>query len=161
MRDLYFEFTQSASTISCKHVLGVKFKDLSIYMVPKLISLDSFGEQGKGVLTVAVIGKDVPFDVKRVVWIYGVEDSNERGNHANKETIQVFAVVHGEIEVKLIDEMGKELIYVLNDPSQGLVVPPEYYRTLVFGKGAVLVAINSKDYEESDYVRDLNQFLKK
>ena len=119
-------------------------------MKPKKIDIDAFGEQGKGVLTVAVIEKDIPYNVKRVVWIYGVEDSNERGNHANKETIQTFFPLNGTITVSLTDEKGEEVVYTLSQRNQGLIVPPNYWRTLVFSEDAILLVLNSHDYKESE-----------
>ena len=128
-------------------------------MKPKIIEIDSFGKPGDGVLTVAVIQKDIPYEVKRIVWIYGVEDSKERGNHANLDTIQTFFVLNGNIKVSLTNEDGIEEVFELSKKNQGLVVPPNYWRTLVFSEDAILLVLNSHDYEETDYVRDIQDFL--
>ena len=130
-------------------------------MLPRIFEVKQFGELGKGILTSSSIPEDIPFEVKRIVWIYGVEDNNERGNHANKKTDQVFYAVNGTVTVELIDENNNSSVYELNHPKQGLFVPPNYFRRLVFSKDAILVAISSLEYIEEDYVRDLNDFLVK
>lgn len=126
---------------------------------PKKIKVDSFGEVGNGVLTVAQIQQDVPYDVKRVVWMYGVEDEKGRGHHANKETVQTFFCLNGTINVSLTDEKGDEEVFEMNKKDEGLIVPPNYWRTLVFSPDAILLVLNSHDYIESDYVREEKDFF--
>ena len=128
-------------------------------MKPSIFEVEQFGEIGKGVLSVANVPKEIPFEIKRVVWLYGVEDDNERGNHANIETVQVFFCLKGALKVALVDNKGQKTVYVLDQPNQGLIVPPDYFRTLVFDKEAILVVLNSHEFSENDYVRDINDFL--
>lgn len=130
-------------------------------MKPKKIKIESFGTIGKGVLSVAQIQKDVPYDVKRVVWMYGVEDREGRGHHANIETIQTFFCLNGTIKVSLLDEFGLEENYEMSERNEGLIVPPNYWRILVFSPDAILLVLNSHDYKELDYIREMNDFLVK
>ena len=58
-----------------------------------------------------------------------------------------------------MDDKGIKTVYVMDNPKQGLIVPPNYFRTLVFNEEAILVAINSQDFSEDDYVRNLDDFL--
>ena len=77
----------------------------------------------RGSLTVAETGKDLPFEVKRAYWIYGVPEGHERGKHANRITYQYLVAVRGCVKIILEDKDGRRT-YVLDAPDKGLLIPP-------------------------------------
>jgi len=103
--------------------------------------------------------KDVPFEVKRVYYIYGVKDGARRGFHAHKSLEQACICIHGSCKVMLDD--GKERIdVVLDDPTKGLYVGNAVWREMYdFSEDAVFLVLASEYFDEQDYIRDYDQFL--
>lgn len=103
--------------------------------------------------------KDVPFEVKRVYYIYGVREGVRRGFHAHKELRQVLICIHGSCKVMLCDGKNKADI-VLDEPSEGLFVDKAIWREMYdFSHDAVLLVLASDYYNEHDYIRDYNDFM--
>lgn len=113
----------------------------------------------RGNLTVAEQFKNVPFGIKRVYWVYDVPGGESRGGHAHKECKEFIIAVSGSFHVTLDDGTDKKS-YLLNHPYQGLLVDIGVWRTLDdFSSGAVCLVLASELYEESDYIRDYDEFL--
>lgn len=113
----------------------------------------------RGNLTVAESMKDMPFDIKRVYWVYDVPGGECRGGHAHKECKEFIIAVSGSFHVTLDDGNNKNT-YLLNHPYQGLFVETGIWRTLDdFSSGAVCLVLASDLYDESDYIRDYDEFL--
>ena len=126
----------------------------------RLVELDKHHSDRKGNLTVVGNGIDVPFDVKRVYYLYDVPGGESRGGHAHKALFQLIVAVSGSFSVTLDDGIGKKT-FALNRPYQGLLVVPGIWRTLDdFSSGAVCLVLASEKYDESDYIRDYEVFLK-
>ena len=114
----------------------------------------------RGNLTVAEQQSDVPFDVKRVYWVYDVPGGESRGGHAHRHCREMIVAVSGSFDVTLDDGSVKQT-YHLNHPWQGLLVDTGIWRTLNdFSSGAVCLVLASELFEENDYIRDYEQFLK-
>lgn len=114
----------------------------------------------RGNLTPIEGGIDIPFDIKRVYYLYDVPGGESRGGHAHKALRQLIVAVSGSFSVTLDDGKDKQT-FVLNRPYQGLLVVPGIWRTLDdFSSGAVCLVLASEMYEESDYIRDYNEFIK-
>ena len=113
----------------------------------------------RGNLTVAEQFKNVPFGIKRVYWVYDVPGGESRGGHAHKECKEFIIAVSGSFHVTLDDGTDKKS-YLLNHPYQGLLVDTGVWRTLDdFSSGAVCLVLASELYDESDYIRDYDEFL--
>ena len=113
----------------------------------------------RGNLTVAESMKNVPFDIKRVYWVYDVPGGESRGGHAHKECKELIIAVGGSFNVTLDDGTRRET-YLLNHPYQGLLVDTGTWRTLDdFSSGAVCLVLASETYDEGDYIRDYDKFL--
>lgn len=112
----------------------------------------------RGNLTVAEGDNHVPFDIKRVYWVYDVPGGEHRGGHAHKECKELLVAVSGSFTVTLDD--GKEKhTYLLNHPYQGLFIDTNTWRTLDdFSSGAVCLVIASEKFEEEDYIREYDDF---
>lgn len=125
-----------------------------------LIELSKHHSDRKGNLSVAENGIDIPFEVKRVYYLYDVPGGESRGAHAHKRLYQLIVAASGSFRVTLDDGDNKR-IFVLNRPYQGLLVKPGIWRVLDdFSSGSVCMVLASERYEEEDYIRDYFSFQK-
>ncbi|MDY8138555.1 FdtA/QdtA family cupin domain-containing protein [Aquimarina sp. 2201CG5-10] len=108
---------------------------------------------------IAVIEKDVvPFETKRVYYLYDVPSDASRGGHAHKNLYQFLIAVSGSFEVVLRDGENQERI-TLNKPDKGLLIVPGIWRELDnFSSGSVCVVLASDIYKEEDYIRNFEDF---
>jgi dTDP-4-dehydrorhamnose 3,5-epimerase-like enzyme len=114
----------------------------------------------KGNITVVENRQAVPFDIERVYYLYDVPGGEERGGHAHKDLSQLIVAASGSFDVVLDDGTTKKTI-TLNRPYQGLYVVPGIWRELVnFSSGSSCLVLASHKYDEADYIRDYNEFLK-
>lgn len=124
-----------------------------------IIELDKH-HHAKGNITVVENRMTVPFDVKRAYYLYDIPGGESRGGHAHKKLRQLVVAASGSFSVTLDDGKVKRT-FLLNRPYQGLLVVPGIWRTLDdFSSGAVCLVLASMEYEEEDYVRDYEFFLK-
>lgn len=125
-----------------------------------VIELDRHHSDRKGNISVVENGRDVPFNVKRAYYLYDVPGGESRGGHAHKELRQLIIAASGSFTVTLDDGHVKRT-FTLNRPYQGLYVVPGIWRTLDdFSSGAVCMVLASERYDEADYIRDYQEFLK-
>lgn len=129
-----------------------KISDIQIVNIPKI-------KDPRGNLS--VIEKDViPFDIKRVYYLFDVPSGSYRGGHAHKKLSQFIIALSGSFEVVLKDKENVKKV-TLNNPSQGLLVTSGIWRELEnFSSGAVCLVIASDVYIEDDYIRDFDEFIK-
>lgn len=113
----------------------------------------------RGSLIALEANKDIPFEIKRVYYIFDTKEGVVRGHHAHKTLEQVLICVSGSCTIVLDD--GKERTEVLLDkPNIGLYVGPNMWRAMKdFTPGAVLLVLASDFYKEADYIRDYSEFL--
>lgn len=103
--------------------------------------------------------KDVPFQIRRVYYVYGTQTDATRGRHAHKSLEQVIVCVHGSCKIKLDDGMESEIV-TLDKPNEGLYLSNTMWREVYdFSPDAVLMVLASELYQESDYIRDYKDFL--
>lgn len=127
-------------------------KERSIVSLPKIFD-------PRGNLTVAEGMTNVPYDVKRVYWVYDVPAGESRGGHAHKECRELIIAVSGSFSVTIDNGREKETFH-LNHPWQGLLVETGVWRTLDdFSSGAVCLVLASHSFDESDYIRDYSEYL--
>ena len=124
-----------------------------------IIELDRHNDQHLGNLSVVENGYTLPFDVKRVYYLYDIPGGEGRGAHAHKELEQLIIAASGSFTVMLDDGQCKRSFF-LNRPYQGLYVKPGLWRDLVdFSSGAVAMVLASEMYKKEDYIRNYNDFL--
>lgn len=112
------------------------------------------GSEGKGRLSFFEGTHDVPFEIKRVYYIYGVPEGIERGGHAHRKLSQLLVCTYGSIEI-LLDDGFEHRTVLLDDPSKGLLVEGFIWREMRWLKeGSVLMVAASEYYDEADYIRD-------
>jgi oxalate decarboxylase/phosphoglucose isomerase-like protein (cupin superfamily) len=113
----------------------------------------------RGTLAVIEGGQHVPFDVRRVFYVYGVPAGTTRGAHAHRELEQVLVCLTGSMDVVLDDGHGRRTVH-LADPAEGLYIPPLVWASeRNMAAGTVYMVLASAPYDESDYFRDYAQFL--
>jgi dTDP-4-dehydrorhamnose 3,5-epimerase-like enzyme len=113
----------------------------------------------KGNLTVVENNNTIPFDVKRVYYLYDIPGGESRGAHAHRELKQLVIAASGSFDVVLDDGNVKRTV-TLNRPYQGLLIVPGIWRELInFSSGAVCLVLASLKYDENDYIRNYNDFL--
>ena len=124
-----------------------------------MVELDKHHSDRKGNLTVVENGETLPFDVKRVYYLYDVPGGESRGSHAHKELEQLIIAASGSFNVT-IDDGQRKRTFFLNRPYQGLYVKPGLWRDLQdFSSGAVCLVLASEIYQIDDYIRDYESFL--
>ena len=99
------------------------------------------------------------FEIRRVYYLFDIPPGEDRGSHAHRSLWQLLVAVSGSFTLQLFD--GQEnYSFRLENPSRGVIVPPGYWRTLRdFSHGAVCLVLASQEFEEEDYIRDLDQFV--
>jgi WxcM-like, C-terminal. len=114
----------------------------------------------EGNISIVENGIDLPFDVKRVFYIYDIPGGESRGAHSHKECHQFLVAASGAFEVLLDDGRTQRLIQ-LNRPYHGLHIPPGLWASEInFSSGAVCLVLTSHKYDESDYIRTYEDYLK-
>jgi hypothetical protein len=112
-----------------------------------------------GNITVIENLKHIPFEVKRVYYLYDVPGGGERGGHAHKELRQLIIAASGCFDIVLDDGKNKKIVE-LNRPYFGLYVLPGIWREIInFSSGAICLVLASEVYKKDDYVRDYQDFL--
>ena len=128
-------------------------KDCELFHLPRV-----FGER-KGNLTYIYGQKHVPFEIKRIYYLYDVPGGAERAGHAHRELQQLLLSVSGSFDILLDDGIQKKKVS-LNRPYSGLYIPPYIWRKLDnFSSGSVCLNLASLLFDESDYIRDYDQFI--
>lgn len=127
--------------------------------IGKIISLSKIIDS-RGNLTVVEGCADVPFNIARAYWVYDVPGGENRGGHAHRCCKELIVALGGSFTVTLDNGMKKES-YHLNHPWEGLLVDTMTWRTLDdFSSGAVCLVLASESFDEDDYIRDYDEFIK-
>lgn len=128
----------------------------------KLIELPKIGDAARGYLSYAEVGGLIPFEVKRVYFIYEISIVDNkwviRGNHAHRRCDQLFFCLHGIVKFTLEDgEHHEELM--LNKPNKGIYIGPLVWHTMsFFANDTILLALASELHDEAEYIRNYEEF---
>ena len=123
----------------------------------KIISLPKIGDE-RGNLSIIEQIKQIPFEIKRVHWIYDVPGGLDRGGHAFKETEEFIVALSGSFDV-VVDDGNIRMTYPLNRSYFGLYVPKGMWRTMTnFSTNSLALVLSSTDYDEHDYVSDYEEY---
>jgi hypothetical protein len=125
----------------------------------KLITLPNKADE-RGLLGIVEGQKDIPFEIKRIFYLYDVPEHQSRGAHAHKECHQFLIAFNGGFSVELDNGVAKKNLE-LTSPTQGLYIPPMIWTSVKeFAVNAVCLVLTSHGYDEEDYHRDYELFLK-
>jgi dTDP-4-dehydrorhamnose 3,5-epimerase-like enzyme len=126
--------------------------DIQLISIPKI-------EDYRG--NIAVIENNiVPFDIKRVYYLFDVPSTSSRGGHAHKKLQQLLIPLSGSFDVVLKTAIETQVV-TLNKPDKGLLIKSNVWRELEnFSSGAVCLVIASEVFDEEDYIRDFDAFVK-
>ena len=124
-----------------------------------LIELPRIGDRN-GSITAVNNSLEIPFEVNRVFYLYDIPGGESRGAHAHKDCHQFLIAATGSFEVELFDGIVRRTVS-LNRPNMGLHIPPGVWASEVnFSSSSICLVLASHEYQEEDYIRDINEFLK-
>ena len=114
----------------------------------------------RGMLVALEEYKDIPFEIKRVYYMYDTKADVHRGFHAHKNLEQILICIHGTCKIRLDNGKEKKIVS-LEKPYEGLYVANDMWREMYdFSEDAVLLVLSSEPYREEDYIRNYDEFLK-
>lgn len=127
--------------------------------IPKIIDLPKFLD-ARGNLSFVEQENHIPFVIKRTYWLYDVPGGESRGGHAYRENQEFIVALSGSFDVVLDDGVEKK-VFTLNRSYYGLYVPKGVWREMEnFSTNSLAMILSSTDYDEADYIRDYDVFLK-
>lgn len=111
---------------------------------------------------VAVEGlKDIPFDIKRMFYIYGSDATVVRGQHANRKSEFVLINITGTSKVRVKDGLGNEAVFTLNRPHTGIYLPRMVWKDMYdFSRDSVLLCLSNEYYDAEEYIRNYEEYVK-
>lgn len=124
----------------------------------RLISFRSLGDERGQLCALEAMSEQIPFEIKRVYYMWDVGPEQVRGKHAHYRLKQVLICLHGAVDILLDDGENKKTVR-LTSPLEGLLIDGFIWREMKnFTPGAILMVLASEHYDEADYVRDYNRF---
>jgi hypothetical protein len=124
-----------------------------------LLHLNKIGDRN-GHITAINNNVEIPFDIKRIFYLYDIPGGESRGAHAHKECHQFLVAASGSFEVLLDDGITKRQV-LLNRPDLGLHIPPGIWASEInFSSGSICLVLASHEYNEQDYLRNYDEYLK-
>ena len=126
----------------------------------KIINFKDLGDERGNLVVIEGEGMDIPFDIKRVFYIYGSDDTVVRGQHANKETEFLLVNVGGKSKVR-VDNGTESVVIELDRPGMGLYLPPMLWKDMYdFSPDSILLVLASRHYDGNEYIRDHDEYIK-
>lgn len=133
---------------------------MNVIQTAQMLEFSQRGDE-RGHLVVVEGTQDIPFDIKRIFYIYGSDKEVIRGQHANRKTEFVLINVAGTSKVKVSDGRGNETVYSLNRPHTGIYLPKMVWKDMYdFSEDSVLLVLASEHYDPEEYIRDYDEFVK-
>lgn len=127
---------------------------------PFLVEFPEYGDE-RGHLVIAESMKNIPFDIKRIFYIYGSDNSVVRGQHANRHSQFMLINVAGTSKVNIDYGNGKNEVFNLDKPRIGLFIPRMIWKDMFdFSKDSVLLCLADTTYDANEYIRDKEEYYK-
>ena len=127
----------------------------------RMIEFRTFSDEKYGSLAALESGRNIPFEVRRVYYIFDVPISEQRGFHSHNKLEQVLVCVSGSVAIT-VSKPGETSTVLLDSPRKGLYIGPMIWRVMHdFSPGAVLLVLASEYYDESDYIRNFESYIEK
>jgi len=126
----------------------------------QMLAFPQHGDE-RGHLVVVEGMKDIPFEIKRMFYIYGSDANVVRGRHANRKSEFVLINVAGQSKVRVDDGRGNEAVFSINRPHTGLYLPRMVWKDMYdFSEDSVLLVLSNEAYDPTEYIRDYDAFVK-
>lgn len=126
----------------------------------QMLEFPQHGDE-RGHLVVVEGLKDVPFEIKRMFYIYGSDANVVRGRHANRKSEFVFINVAGQSKVRVDDGRGNEAVFSISRPHTGLYLPKMIWKDMYdFSPDSVLLVLSNEAYDPDEYIRDYDDFVR-
>ena len=126
----------------------------------KMLEFPQHGDERGHLVIAEGGGTNVPFDIKRVFYIYGSDKDVVRGQHANRKTEFVLINVAGSSKVRVKDGEGNEAVFLLQRPHTGLYLPTMVWKDMFdFSSDSVLLVLASEHYDSTEYIRDYDAYV--
>jgi len=133
---------------------------MNVIQLAQMLEFSQRGDE-RGHLVIVEGMEDIPFEIKRIFYIYGSDNDVVRGQHANRNSEFVLINVAGTSKVKVKDGKGNEAVYSLNRPHTGIYLPKMVWKDMYdFSEDSVLLCLASTHYDNSEYIRDYDEFVK-
>ena len=125
----------------------------------KMLEFTELGDE-RGHLVVIEGGQDIPFDIKRIFYIYGSDPNVVRGQHANRYSAFCLINVRGSSKIKAIDRNGNGKVVHLDQPHTGVYIPAMIWKDMYgFSDDSILLVLSNEHYDNKEYIRDFAVFL--
>lgn len=125
----------------------------------KVFEFNEMGDE-RGNLVVVEGGIDVPFDIKRIFYMYGTDNEQIRGKHANRNSAFVLVNVAGSSKIKIDDGFSTAVIE-LNKPRMGVYIPKMIWKEMYdFSEDSVMLVLSDEHYDSTEYIRNYDEYLK-
>ncbi len=126
----------------------------------KILYFKDLGDERGNLVVIEGEGMDIPFDIKRVFYIYGSDSTVVRGQHANRETEFLLVNVGGSSKVR-VDNGTESTVITLDKPGMGLYLPPMLWKDMYdFSEDSILLVLASRHYDGEEYIRNYEDYLK-
>lgn len=126
----------------------------------KILHFKDLGDERGNLVVIEGEGMDIPFDIKRIFYIYGSDDTVVRGQHANRETEFLLVNVGGSSKVK-VDNGYETSVIELNKPGMGLYLSPMVWKDMYdFSPDSILLVLASRHYDAKEYIRDYQEYIR-
>lgn len=126
---------------------------------PYEFEFTELGNQENGLLSVGEFAASLPFELKRVYWVYKTPKDISRGNAANRTCKYVLVCLQGNAKVHAEDMLNNSYHFELERPNQGLFIPELHWRRIKLSEDAIMLCIASEKFDERDYIRDFREFI--
>ena len=126
----------------------------------RILEFKELGDE-RGNLVAIEGNQDIPFEIKRVFYMYGTDDTMVRGQHANRRSQFVLINVSGSSKVKIDDGKGNVEIVSLDKPRIGIYLPPMIWKEMYdFSPDSTLLCLSDTHYDGTEYIRDYDEYIK-
>ena len=134
---------------------------MRIEHLAQMLEFPEHGDDRGHLVIVEGGGIDIPFDIKRIFYIYGSDKDVVRGQHANRRSEFVLINVSGTSKVRVKDGKGNEAVFSLNRPHTGIYLPKMIWKDMYeFSEDSVLLCLSSEHYDADEYIRNYDDFVK-
>lgn len=132
---------------------------MSKYIGAQMLEFSQKGDE-RGRLVIIEGMEDIPFDIKRIFYIYGSDKNVVRGQHANRKSKFLLINVAGTSKVRVRDGKGNEAVFLLTVPHTGIYLPEMMWKEMYeFSEDSVLLCVSSEHYDPAEYIRDYEEFV--